>query len=168
MFRTLQSVVARRLSRACSLSLVAGFAMLAMAAPASAGHGYGRAVIVQRPAVVQSCRPVAVQRPVVVHRPVHQVVVHSHGDACACDACGWQREYKRGFNRGEAAGSNSGYRDGINGKNFCDAPIDELRDNTRAYRDGYLASFKPTYRAAFERGRRDAASSCQEVVIVKR
>jgi hypothetical protein len=157
MFGKLKSIILRRGGRALSLSLVAGMVVLGSAGTALADHTCVRSVIVQRPVVFRdACRPV------IVHKPV---VVHQHGDTCGCDACGPKREYQRGLNRGEAAGSNAGYRDGINGRAFCDAPIDELRDNSEPYRQGYLAAFKPTYRRAFEHGRRDAAQSCQVVVV---
>jgi hypothetical protein len=159
MFDKLKSMFSCRGCSRLSLGLVVGMVALGSGATALADHGFGRAVVVQRPVVIRdACRPVVVHQPVVVHR---------HGDTCGCDACGWKREYQRGFNRGEAAGANAGFRDGINGKNFCDAPIDELRDNSAAYRDGYLAAFKPTYGHAFQRGRHEAQRSCQ-VVIVKR
>lgn len=106
-----------------------------------------RPVIVSRPVVVQ--RPVVVERPVVIQRPVYRY------DDCA------QREYDRGFNRGEARGSNVGYREGFNGERFCDTPRDELCDNTRAYRDGYLAAFGKAYHCAFEAGRSDHARACK-------
>ncbi len=151
MLTIFKSVAAHRLSRAVCTCLAAGFVLLGSAGTALADHGHGRVIARGRIVVGNSCGPV------VAHRHSPRVLIHRHGDDCGCDSCFAKREYQRGVNRGEAAGTNAGYRDGFNAQAFCDAPIDELCDNSRAYRDGYLAAFKNAYRHAFERGRFDRA-----------
>lgn len=84
-----------------------------------------------------------------------------HGDRCGCGDCCAKRDYARGVSRGEAAGSNQGFRDGINCKPFCADVRDDLRCESRAFIDGYGAAFGNSYRCAFEQGRAQRAAACK-------
>ena len=86
-----------------------------------------------------------------------------HGDGCGCSDCFTKREYARGFSRGEAAGSNQGFRDGISGKIYCADVRDDLRCESRPFVDGYMASFGKSYRFAFDRGRIECSRACKPV-----
>lgn len=92
--------------------------------------------------------------------PAYGVV---HGDNCGCGDCVARREYARGVSRGEAAGGNQGFRDGMNGKIFCADVRDDLRCESRPFVDGYVASFGTSYRYAFDQGRFQLSRACRPV-----
>lgn len=141
-------------ARLCRLGSIL-IALAALASPALAEPGNGRwsggGYVVVNGGNRGSCAPAPAYRP--------RVMIH--GDACGCDACCVKREYARGFNRGEAAGSNQGFRDGVNGRPFCAELRDDLRCESRAYQDGYMKSFGNAYRCAFEQGRSERNRVCK-------
>lgn len=146
---------------ACLASVI----MLAGATGAHAGSGPGQRgvrVVVNGGAYQNGGRTV---NPTTVVQCRPQAIVH--GDNCGCDACCVQREYARGFSRGEAAGTNQGFRDGISGKPACAELRDDLCDNSRAYREGYAAAFGKAYRCAFEQGRAERSRACHRPVVIR-
>jgi hypothetical protein len=146
-------------SRVCSgaLCAIAALGALGAASTAHAAPGHdddrGRFVLSGNVHVGSSCGPSVGPARVIVQ----------HGDSCGCDTCSLEREYKRGYVRGETRGNSAGYREGLIGARFCDTPRDELRDDSRAYRDGYFAAFSKTYRRAYEQGRLERSRSCRPV-----
>ena len=147
MLRTINHFMNTKILCACAAALVLGGA----AHPATAAPGHNN-VIISRSVHVghrDRCGSSPYRNP--------RVVVYSHGVDCSCSSCFAKHEYERGFSRGEAYGANAGYRDGLAGSHFCADSRDELRDNSRFYRDGYFAAFGKAYRIAYERGCADRA-----------
>lgn len=157
----------RRSLRAIALAVMASLALIAVSSPAEASRDRGkhrgydddarhRSRLVIKPVVqhrVVACSPVSVRH--------HHSPVVVHGASCSCHSCHSSHEYARGFNRGEAAGTNAGYRDGLSGRQYCPEVRDDLRCVSKAYRDGYLASFSSAYRCAYERGTAERARVCR-------
>lgn len=146
--------ITHRLSRSFLVACAAATCVLAASAPAiaSPGHDHCRERIVVR-GNVQFGGPSRAPAP----RYSRYV---AHGDACGCFDCCAKRDFARGLNRGEAAGANQGFRDGINGKAFCADVRDDLCRESQAFRDGYIKAFGDSYRCAYERGRMERSRAC--------
>ncbi len=162
----------RRSLHALALAVAASLAMIVVSSPAGAapdrnrhrGHQHddrGRSKLVIKANVQHrsvSCSPVPVR-----HQHSHVVV---HSSSCRCNSCFASHDYARGFNRGEAAGTNAGYRDGLSGMRYCPEIRDDLRCVSKAYRDGYLASFSNAYRCAYERGAAERVRACRPAIAI--